>query len=197
MKTLMVAALAVAAVGANVAFAEEDDGIVSAAPAIADPVNPKQGMLAKAYQFDCHIPAKFKVLIGQQSLAKTPAVRTYADVSGEFSKAAVPQGVLANVVRWEGFLKCKLAGTYTFTFGGLGPYSLHVNGRQYIEAGAKQMSLDVPLKVGFNKVVIVSAFNRRNPGKLAVGYRPKDSMSDPRPLTPADLYYDKPVEAEW
>ena len=44
MKTLMVAALAVAAVGANVAFAEEDDGIVSAAPVVADPDNPQPGM---------------------------------------------------------------------------------------------------------------------------------------------------------
>lgn len=84
MKTLIVAALAVAAVGANIAFAEEDDGIVSAAPAIADPVNPQPGMLANAYNIRSFTDQDYKANAALGALAKSPSVKSYADTSTSF-----------------------------------------------------------------------------------------------------------------
>ena len=197
MKTLMVAALAVAAVGANVAFAEEDDGIVSAAPAIADPINPQPGMLANAYNIDYRgFMPRYKEMTTLTALAKAPSVKSYADRGDAFTRGGVPQGADINVIKWEGFIKCKRATSYTFSFSSKDTYSFFVNGRQYVDTCRKQESRDVDLKLGWNKVVIV-AFIDRATSKLNVEYRPKGSMSDPRPLSPGMLFYDKPVEEEW
>lgn len=197
MKKLMVAALAVAAIGANIAFAEEDDGIVSAAPAIADPVNPQQGMLANAYHitygrsFD-----KYKALTTLSALAKAPSIKSYADKDSAFARAGVPDKSDVNTIKWEGFIKCKRATSYTFSFDSRDSYSFYVNGRQYVDTCFKQESRDVNLKIGWNKIVIVAYMNSSK-SKLSVQYRPKGSMSDPRPLSPAMMFYDKPVEEEW
>ena len=197
MKTLMVAALAVAAVGANVAFAEEDDGIVSAAPAIADPVNPQPGMLANAYKIDYRGSGeRYKAMTALTALEKAPSIKSYADTTTSFTRGGVPAKAEINVIKWEGFIKCKRATNYTFSFDSRDSYSFYVNGRQYIDTCDRQESRDVELKLGWNKVVIV-AFIDDVSDKLQVQYRPKGSLSDPRQLSPGMLFYDKPVEEEW
>lgn len=197
MKKLMVAALAVAAIGANIAFAEEDDGIVSAAPAIADPVNPQQGMLANAYQISYHRRIdQYKAKTTLSALSKTPSVKSFADKDTSFARGCVPEKSDINVIKWEGFLKCKRAATYTFSFESRDSYSFYVNGQQCIDNCYRQESRDVNLKIGWNKIVIV-AYMDSSKSKLSVQYRPKGSMSDPRPLSPAMMFYDKPVEEEW
>ena len=192
----MVAALAVAAVGANVAFAEEDDGIVSAAPAIADPINPQPGMLANAYKIGYRNLSQYKEMTTLTALAKAPSVKSYSDKGDSFARGGIPQGADINVIKWEGFIKCKRATSYTFSFASRDTYSFFVNGRQYVDACRKQASRDVDLKLGWNKVVIVAYMDNAT-SKLHVEYRPKGSMSDPRPLSPGMLFYDKPVEEEW
>ena len=203
MKTLTVAVLALAAVGANVAFAEEDDGIVSAAPAIADPVNPQPGMLANAYNLGSYITSNMgrtesQNAVTPDALSKSPSVRTYVDKSTSFTRSGVAKETLFDVIKWEGYIKCKRATTYTFSFDMRSWYTVYVNGRQYgsiddIRIG--QMSVDVDLRVGWNKVVFVA--NIGEDRKFDVKYRPKGSLSDPRPLSPGILFFDKPVEEEW
>ena len=197
MKTLIMAALSIAAIGANVAFAEEDDGIVSAAPAIADPVNPQPGLLANAYRIDYGGNGnRYKAMTTLPALAKTPSVKSYEDKAATFTRGGVPEKTDVNVIKWEGFIKCKRATSYTFSFDSRDSYSFYVNGRQCIDTCYRQESRDVDLKVGWNKIVIV-AFLERMDQKLAVEYRPKGSLSDPRQLSPGMLFYDKPVEEEW
>ena len=197
MKTLMVAALAVAAVGANVAFAEEDDGIVSAAPVVADPVNPQPGMLANAYMIDYGGNAsRYKAMTTLAALSKAPSVKSYEDKAAAFTRGGVSEKTDVNVMKWEGFIKCKRATSYTFSFDSRDTYSFYVNGRQYVDTCYRQESRDVDLKLGWNKVVIVAYLDRAD-NKLAVEYRPKGSLSDPRPLSPGMMFYDKPVEEEW
>lgn len=195
MKTLIMTALAIAAVGANVAFAEEDDGIVSAAPAIADPVNPQPGMLANAYKVSGGSSDARRENTRLPILEKTPSVKSYADTTAVFSRSGVPKDKDVNILKWEGFIKCKRATSYTFSFNGRG-YSFYVNGRQYIDYRYDQESRDVDLKLGWNKVVILATFPNYG-DKLSVEYRPKGSLSDPRQLSPGMLFYDKPVEEEW
>ena len=203
MKTLIMAALAIAAVGANIAFAEEDDGIVSAAPVIADPVNPQPGMVVNAYNLGSHITSNIgrtenQNAVTPDALAKSPSVRTYVDKSTSFTRAGVAEKTKVDVIKWEGFIKCKRAATYTFSFDMRSWYTVYVNGRQCgnidnIRYG--QLSVDADLKLGWNKVVFVADIG--DDRKLDVKFRPKGSLSDPRPLSPGMLFYDKPVEEEW
>lgn len=191
------AALAVAAVGVNVAFAEEDDGIVSAAPVIANPTNPQPGLLANAYNIMYRGNMNtYKAMTTLPALAKTPSVKSYEDKADAFTRDGVPGKTDVNVIKWEGFIKCKRATSYTFSFDSRDSYSFYVNGRQYIDTCDRQESRDVELKMGWNKIVIVAYLDRVG-NKLTVVYRPKGSMSEPRPLSPGMLFYDKPIEEEW
>ena len=203
MKTLIVAALAIAAVGANVAFAEEDDGIVSAAPAIADPVNPQPGMICTAYCYgNTHGESNWTKTIS--SLGRAPSVKTYVDKGTVFSRVGVEDGLRTNILKWEGFIKCKRSATYAFTvtsmfdqdrIGGEFHY-LAVNGSEIIKCGSNQNSVVADLKVGWNKVVIIFEASKANV-KLDVKYRPNGSTSAPRSLTPGMLYHDEKPEEEW
>lgn len=194
MKTLMVAVLAVAAVGANVAFAEEDDGIVSAAPAIADPINPQPGMLFNGYALKNHGGRNFSTL--PESLKTAPSVKTAVTTADKlafniYRDVEIMQG------KWEGFLKCKLPKEYTFVVQQTrtvnAGYYLYVNGAKVL-SGEGQTSANVKLKVGFNKIVVI-AQGQKYP--VSISYRPAGSMDDPRPLTPAMMFYDKPVKEDW
>lgn len=203
MKTLIMTMLALAAVGANVAFAAENDGIVSAAPAIADPVNLQPGLLANAYRCNCnqHFARRdirlkgFKSATTLPALEKATSIKTYEDKNSTFSRGGISEGIDANVIKWEGFIKCPYAASYTFLFKSKNAYSLYVNGRQLIDAGAGQVVRNIDLKLGWNKVVIVAEFYRSN-DELTICYRPKNSMSEPIPLSPSILSYAKPVEAD-
>ncbi len=105
---------------------------------------------------------------------------------------------------WSGFMKCKRAGAYTLTLtqptkvhvlSGLGGYSLRVNGKAVIAAAWRQTSVDVDLKVGWNKIDLVCQFGRAP--ALSITYKPKDSLSEARPLTPGMMFFDKKPEEDW
>ena len=197
MKTLMVAALTVAAVGANVAFAEEDDGIVSAAPVVADPVNPQQGMLANAYNVGfISGDSAYKAKAGLMALEKASSVKSFADKATSFTRGGVPKEKEINIMKWDGFIKCKRAASYTFSFDNVSYYSVYINGQTCVEAGKQQVNIDVDLKLGWNKIVLVQMIYNSG-DTLKIQYRPKGSLSDPRSLSPGMMFYDKPVEEEW
>ena len=203
---LMAVALCAAACVTTTAFAEDDFGIESAAPvAIADPVNPQPGMLFRAYHLDKFMNAEgMKGSISK--LPSLPAVKTLVDKGEEFSLKQIGK-VDAGVGMWTGFMKCKRAGAYTLTltqptrwsgrnFGASsGGYSLKINGRLVVPSSLKQTSVDVDLKVGWNKVDLVCQFFRAP--ALTISYKPTDSLSDPRPLTPGMMFFDKKPEEDW
>jgi len=201
-RKLMAVVLCVTACATTV-FAEDDFGIESASPTkISDPVNPQPGMMFRAYNV-----GKFMNADGLKgSVARLPtiaAVKTMADKGEEFSLKQIGKSD-ANAGMWTGFLKCKRAGIYTLTLtqstrvtrGTAGGYSLRVNGNQTIAAGWRETSVDVKLNVGWNRVDLVCQFSRMA-SALTISYKPKDSMSDPRPLTPGMMFYDKKPEEDW
>lgn len=207
--TFAIVAALCAASFATAAFAEEDFGIESATPVkIADPANPKPGMVFGAYGADNSVRNNEAWL--KESNAKLPAaaaMKTGVD-KGEKFAIDVASGVKALTVRWEGFLKCKRAATYTFLFQKelkmdrfyYSGYSVRINGKSVVPAGRCETTCDVSLKAGWNKVEIVSIFgdNARSGKKpLNISYKPKGSLSEPRTLAPKDLFYDQKAEADW
>lgn len=198
-RNLMAVALCAAACVTTAAFAEEDFGIESASPVtIADPVNPQQGLKADAYNFDYgRNNQKYHQLTSSlDALRKMPAVRTYIDKCDSFSRATIPEGINCHTVKWEGYLKCKRAATYTFSLNNHDSYSFYVNGRRHIDFCFNQETRDVDLNVGWNHVVIIAYLDGRN-SKLTMNYRPKGSVSEPRPITPKDLFHDQKPEEDW
>ena len=205
MKTLICGALCTAIVfGGASAFAEDDDfGIESASPTtIADPINPQPGMLFNAYG-----AVKSSQTWLKDSHSKLPSVaamKTGVDKSEKFS-LDVASGVDANAIRWDGFIKCKRAGAYTFLFQKKlfrkfeHGYSVRINGRDVIPAAYGEASCDANLKVGWNKIEIVAVFasSLKAKGPLSVSFKPKDSVAEPRPITPKDLFHDEKPEEEW
>ena len=198
-KIMMVAALCAACVTIT-AFAEDDFGIESASPVtIADPVNPQPGMMLRAYHLDKFMNAE--LLKG--SVAKLPtlaAAKTMVDNGEEFSLKQIGKSE-AKAGMWTGFIKCKRSGVYTFTLTqpskavrgtASGGYSFWVNGKSVVGAGWRETSVDVDLKVGWNKMDIVCQFG--SAPALTIAYKPKDSTADPRPLTPAMMFFDKKPE---
>lgn len=209
MVKLMAVVLCVAACVTTPALAENDFGIESATPVeIADPVNPQPGMMFSAYGPDKTVKNNEAWLKESNSkLPKMAAMKTGVDKSEKFS-IDVASGVKALTVRWEGFLKCKRAATYTFLFqkelksdiSFYAGYSVKINGKSVVPAGGCETTCDANLKVGWNKVEIVSIFgsnSRRGPLPLNVSFKPKDSLSEPRPLAPKDLFHDQKPEEDW
>ncbi|MBR4259120.1 MAG: hypothetical protein IKQ17_08820 [Kiritimatiellae bacterium] len=206
---LMAAALCAAASVTTTAFAEDDFGIESASPeVVADPINPQPGMIFSAYGPDRTVKNNEAWLKESNSkLPKIAAMKTGVDKGEKFS-IDVASGVKALTVRWEGFMKCKRAATYTFLFQkGLksdrsfhAGYSIKINGKSVVPAGSCETTCDASLKVGWNKVEIVSIFGaspRVGVLPLNVSFKPKDSLSEPRPLAPKDLYHDQKPEEDW
>lgn len=192
----MAAALCAAAFVTTTAFAEDDFGIESASPvAIADPVNPQPGMIACAYYFDyAHANSKYKLMTSSlAAMKKLPAVSTFVDKGDVFSKTAAAEKAEVHTMMWEGFIKCKRAATYTFSFSNRDSYSFYVNGTKHVDFCFGQESRDVDLKAGWNHVAIVAYFDRKD-NKLTVNYKPKGSLAEPRNLAPKDLYYDQRPE---
>ena len=202
-KIMMVAALCAACVTIT-AFAEDDFGIESASPeTIADPVNPQPGMVLSGHKGSNRSVSDAWLKDSIPSLQKAPAIKTVVDKSEAFSLKVL--GVTeANVGMWSGFLKCKRAGIYTITLTGKKTindgYSVRVNGNPVIAAGKGQTSADAALKVGWNKIEIVCQFSgggRAGRGSLSIAYKPKESLSDARPLAPKDLFHDQKPEEDW
>lgn len=204
-RKLMAVALCAAACVTTAMYAEDDFGIESAtSSAIDGPVNPQPGMMLRAYQLGKFM--KTDELKGSISkLPSLPAAKTLVDKGEEFSLKQIGK-TGASVGMWSGFMKCKLAGEYTLTLTQparhgfrvnalSGGYSLRINGKPVVPASMKQTSVDVNLKVGWNKVELVCQFGKAP--ALTISYKPKDSLSDPRPLTPGMMFYDKKPEEEW
>ena len=195
---LMAVALCAAACVTTAMYAEDDFGIESATPtAIADPVNPQPGMVLSGYKTSSRLVKSTWLKDSVPSLPKTPAIKTVVDKSEDFSLK--PLGATeANTGMWSGFLKCKRAGVYTLTVSGgktiHDGYSLRVNGKPAIASGKAQSSADVALKVGWNKFELVGVFSKKS---ITVLFKPKDSVSDARPLTPSMMFYDKKPEEDW
>lgn len=198
MKTtkLMVVALCAAACVTTTAFAEDDFGIESASPiTIADPVNPQPGMVLSGYKVPLY-PTRDWFKDSVTSLPKSPAIKTVVDKSEGFSLKALG-ATESNAGMWCGFMKCKRAGVYTLVVAvkhGNDRYSLRVNGKPAIAYGRGQSSADVWLKVGWNKVELVY---RSFKSSLEMSYKPKESLSDTRPLTPAMMFHDQKPEEDW
>ena len=182
---LMTIALCAMACTAATAFAE-DDLIASATPSatIADPVNPKPGMIFKGYDLR-------KVNISE--LDKCATVKTTVVADDKFSlekfrNVRVSQGV------WEGFLKGKRSVNCTVvaqqpTYNGCW-YTLFINGKEIV-GGSGQKSRKFDLKAGFNHVKLVA---QGHPVHITI--KATDSLKDPRPMTPKDLFYDEKPEED-
>ena len=95
-------------------------------------------------------------------------------------------------------MKCKRAAVYTLTLSvkhSNDRYTLRVNGKSVIVKGRGQTSADVALKAGWNKIELV--YRQFNKSQLELSYKPKESLDDARPLTPAMIFHDKKPEKEW
>ena len=208
-------ALCVTACAFTTAFADES-GLESAtppAPVITDPVNPQPGMLFSAYgpckwmymRYESD-SSKLQVALNESlvTLPKVPAVKTGVDKNEKFTIECAKDVEVA-AIRWEGFLKCKLAKTYTFVvdkrydsytsdYRWQVGYVIAINGKICI-VGYGQNSFDTDLKVGFNKVEIVTLLpsdhyreGRNSP--LHISAKPKGSVIEPVKLSPGMLFYD-------
>lgn len=199
---LMVVALCAATSVTTTAVAEDNFGIESASPVIvADPVNPQPGMQLFGYRSG----NRFGRWTGEwlkgsiAGLSKAPAIKSIVDKSEDYSLKALG-ATKSNAGRWTGFLKCKRAGVYTLTIssGRHTGYSLRVNGKQAVLAAQGQKAVDVSLKIGWNKVDLVCHFSApldRVP--VTITYKPKESLSEARQLTPAMMFHDQKPEEEW
>ena len=199
-RKLMAVALCAAACVATNAFAEDDFGIESASPVkIADPVNPQPGMIFNAYNYPDWM-GKEQLKESNSKLPTTAALKTGVD-KGEKFGIEVAQGVNAAAIKWDGFLKCKRAATYTFLFQKReynrhwSGYSIRINGQLVLPATFGEDTCDVNLKVGWNKVEIVCQFNDKSP--LNISFKPKGSLSEPRAIAPKDLFHDQKPEEDW
>lgn len=198
-KKLMIVSACAAIFASAPAYAEEDDfGIESASPiAIADPVNPVPGMVFYAYNHDGYF-GKEEMKKCNVALPSMPALVTVADTGkSEDFTLALTKGLKAKTGRWEGFIKCKKSGAYTFTLSkdnvNGNYYVLYVNGKMIVCANGDAAG-DVQLKAGWNKVELACQFCSSNP--LHISFKPKNNPCAPRPLTPATFFYDK-REEEW
>lgn len=198
-RKLMAVALCAAACATTTAFAEDDFGIESASPVvIADPVNPQPGALCTAYLFgNTSGEENWNKTISQ--LKTAPSIKTYVDTGKEYTRDALSSDTQTNLMKWEGFIKCKKAGVYSFSF--VGPhggqwYTFQLNGVDMFTKGEGQKTVGGTLKVGWNKIVMI--VECKHPShKLQLKYKPNESLSEPRPLTPAILFHDQKPEEDW
>ena len=196
-RKLMAAVFCVAACASTTTFAEDDFGIESASPlVIADPVNPQPGMVLSGYKVPLY-PNNNWYKDCVVTLPKAPAIKTVVDKSESFSLRALGT-TDSNAGMWSGFMKCKRAAVYTLTLSvkhGNDRYTLRVNGKSVIVKGRGQTSADVALKAGWNKIELV--YRQFSKSQLELSYKPKESLDDARPLTPAMIFHDKKPEKEW
>ena len=194
-KLLAVAMYAAVSVSTT-ALAADDFGIESASPVtIADPINPKPGMIFRGYNLNTQYDEKLAAL--GTTLASAPTVKTAVVVTEQFAFDTFLNNVEINQGVWEGFLKCKRTANCTFLLKQKGDYSgggflLFVNGQKVIyKSGTGQQSANVRLKVGFNHIKIIS--QARYP--VDVFLSPTGSTKPPRQLSPTMMYYnDKPED---
>ena len=198
-RKLMAVALCAAACVTTTVFAEDDFGIESASPVkTADPVNPQPGAMCSAYLFgNTSGEDNWNRTISQ--MVKAPSIKTYVDKGNEFNRDALPRDMETNLMKWEGFIKCKRAGNYSFSF--VGPsggqwYTFQLNGIDIFTKGEGQKTVSGKLKIGWNKIVMIVECKGAH-HKLQLKYKPNESMAEPRALTPAMLFHDQKPEEDW
>ena len=200
MKTRKLMTIALCAVACTVAsaIAEEkgDDLIASATPtaAIADPVNPKPGMVFKGYNVG-DARDTFELAF---KLEKCPTVKMTVAKSEKFSFDEFGRDVHIRQGVWEGFIKCKRSANCTILlqqgrtgFGNSPGYALFINGKKFIN-GYDQSTGTIDLKAGFNHIKLVV---QQMP--VSISLKATGSTREPKPLTPKDMFYDdKPDEGD-
>ena len=190
MKTtkLMAIALCAVACSTTTAFAA-DDLIVSATPeaVIADPVNPKPGMVFRGYdrRFMGDL-LEFSSSLDKIATVKTTVVADEKFSYGKFKDVEISQGV------WEGFVQCKRSANCTIlvqqaSYNGCG-YILFVNGKR-IFCGHGQMSRLVDLKVGFNHIKLIAQNAGNNP--VLIRIKATGSVKEAKQLTPKVMFHDE------
>ncbi len=189
-RKLMAVALCAAACVTTTVFAEEDKNGFESAPVIADPVNPKPGLLFSAYYY------AFGGYIGMDGirdciskLPKMPAKQTGIDKSENFSSGCVTGVKEVNAIRWEGYFKCGKTAKYTFLFDSRGYYSITINGSHVITGHGEDVA-DVDLKTGWNKLEVIGIHDIQ----VMISARPKGSLATPTKLTPKMMFYDETPE---
>lgn len=171
---------------------------VASAVYISDPSNPQPGMIANAYVLEENMDEDMLQKSNLELPEKT-AVKTFADKGDTFS-LNLTTDTDATVMRWDGFIKCKRATTYTFLLnrGDLDDwdngYSMRIN-NDLTGTGCGENAIDADLKVGWNRIEIVCQFKDKSP--LTISFSPKGSLSDPRPIAPKDLFHDQKIDDVW
>lgn len=180
---------------APTAATASDDIIDSATPppTIADPVNPKPGVVFKGY--DIRTRGDLSEL--PTTLEKSPTVKMTVVTDGRFSYGKF-KDVNINQGVWEGYLKCKRSANCTVLVqqAGVGTaYVILINGQKFI-MGSGQVSRTIDLKAGFNHFKIIGhCADDRFP--VCISIKATESTKDPKPLTPKDMFYDeKPDEGD-
>jgi len=191
MKTtrLMAVALCATACVSTTAFAEDDDLVVSASSstAIAEPINPKPGMVFKGYNLPNQFNDKFQGL--QTILSTQPAVKTTVVNTETFSFDQFLKDTRINQGVSQGFLKCKKSATCTFVIKQGSEYGsgfhLYVNGKK-VAAAWEQASGEATVRAGFNHVKIIA--QTKQPVQLLM--KVSGSVKEPNVLSPDRMFYD-------
>lgn len=174
---------------ATITFADDDFIAEASTPSIADPVNPKEGMIFKGYCIDVDRKTELTATLEKAAPVKTTVVKTEYFSWDQFSKdTQISHGV------WEGFLKCKRSATCTIiikqdNWHGNGCI-LFVNGKK-VCSGYGQQSVNVEMKAGFNHIKVIV---QNKP--VAMYLSPKDSTKDPKTLSPAIMFHDETPEED-
>ena len=189
---LMAVALCAAACVTTTAFAEDDFLVDSATPkAIAEPVNPKPGLVFKGYAQKCLMGEKFKDVASV--LANATPVKTTVVTTDKFSFEGFLNNLKIEQGVWEGFLKCKRSAKCTILVKQKNVYGsgfqLYVNGK-WVAGGFDQRSGDVDMKPGFNHIKIIS----QKKAPVEVFLSPSGSTKEPKALSPAMMFYDDKPE---
>jgi hypothetical protein len=201
MKTrkLMAVALCAAACVTTTAFAEDDFGIESASPiVISDPVNPQPGATCKFYSVPrvSDVEPTIKNRVQREKLS---IIVTRIDKGTDFACNFSDKNIHRDVMSWEGYIKCKRAGAYTFTVFGAHdhPYTLEVNGVSVLSCVKHQKNTTVNLNVGWNKIALTAQYWCRDEDVYKIMYLPQGSLAEPRPLGPKDMFHDQKPEEDW
>ena len=165
---------------------------------VPDPVNPQSGMIANAYVVE-ECMDKDMLQKSNLELPEMSSVKTLVDKGDTFS-LNLATDTDATVMRWDGFIRCKRTVTCTFLLSKGNSddwdngYSIRIN-NHLIGTGYGQNAVDVALKVGWNRVEIVCQFKDKTP--LNISLKPKESLKEPRSLTPAMMFHDQKPEYVW
>ena len=189
---LMAVALCAAACVTTTAFAEDDLLVDSAAPkVIAEPVNPKPGLIFKGYNKNEIYGEKFKDV--DSILASATPLNTVVVTSDKFSFEQFLNDLKLKQGVWEGFLKCKRSAKCTIlvkqkNLYGSG-FQVYVNGK-WVTGGYEQRSGEVNMKPGFNHIKVIS----QTIAPVEIFLSPSGSTNPPKPLSPAMMYHDEKPE---